>query len=70
MMPKDNKPKDTKLRPGESEITYLEGHETRVLRGTIVEENEEYIRVQRNDGIQRIFKSRIVNIKEPPKEET
>ena len=57
--------KDEKTKPGESVITYVEGQKSRVLRGKIIEETDEYIRVERNDGIQKVFRTHIVTIKEP-----
>lgn len=56
--------KDEKLKPNESAITYVEGQRTRVLRGVIIEETEEWIRVERSDGIQKVFRQYITTIKE------
>ncbi len=56
--------KDEKLKPNESAITYVEGQKTRVLRGVIIEEHEEYVRVKRSDGIQKVFRRHITTIKE------
>ena len=59
---------DKILRPGESEITYMEGEDTRVLRGTIIEETDDYITVKRDDGTRKIYKSRLVTIRDPPED--
>lgn len=46
----------------ESKITFEVGEEVRVLRGYIVDEDEHFITVKRNDGIHKISKKYIIKI--------
>jgi hypothetical protein len=50
---------------GESVITYLEGHDTRVLRGTVEDLANGWIRVKRRAGDIEINRAYIIKIETP-----
>ena len=57
----------SQLREGESEVIYFDGEMRTVVRGKIIEDTNEYLKIERDDGIRKIFKHRIVEIFEPLK---
>ncbi len=53
---------DARDRGPEDEVSFQEGAELRVLRGTIVSEDAQFIHLVRDDGDWSIAKSKVVKV--------
>jgi len=57
------------IEPGETKITYFDGKLVHTVSGKIIEITDEYIRINRRDGKQNIYKRWIVNTEDPPEDQ-
>ena len=56
------------LKKGETQIVYFNGEERKIAVGKIIEETEEYIKLERPQGIHTIYKRCISDRFEGPKD--
>ncbi len=52
----------------ESKVVFREGADIRVLRGVIIDEDDAFLRLRRQDAVVRISKAIILKISEPREE--
>ena len=49
------------IKKGETQIVYFNGEQRKIAVGKIVDETDEYIKLERESGTQKIFKRWIVD---------